>query len=72
MKYLIWSNEHRGWWRANRHGYTTLVQRAAHFSLEDATEIVTKANRHSDKIEEVMVEAPSHEQIAMDLLYPER
>lgn len=72
MLYLIWSNEHRGWWKPNRHGYTTLTQRAGQFSLEGATEIVTHANRYSsDNIEEVMVEAPSREKIELDLADPD-
>jgi len=73
-KYLIWSNEHRGWWKANRHGYTTRTDKAGQFSFEEAAEIVTNANRYSrtPKIEEFMLEAPSHEQIALDLKYPDR
>jgi hypothetical protein len=72
MKFLIWSNEHRGWWKPNRHGYTTLTHCAGQFSLEDATEIVTNANRYSEKIEDLMVPAPSREQLALDLAYPDR
>jgi hypothetical protein len=72
MKYLIWSNEHRGWWKPSRHGYTTLTHKAGQFSLEEATEIVTKANLYSAAIEEVMVDAPSRDQIDLDLAYPDR
>jgi hypothetical protein len=71
-RYLIWSNGHRGWWKGNRHGYTTLTHRAGQFSFEDAMEIVTNANRYSNKVEEVMVEAPPREQIDLDLAYPDR
>lgn len=72
MLYLIWSNDHRGWGKPNRHGYTTLTLRAGQFSLEGATEIVTHANRYSsDNIEEVMVEAPSREKIELDLADPD-
>ena len=35
-RYLIWSNGHRGWWKGNRHGYTTLTHRAGQFSFEEA------------------------------------
>ena len=45
MLYLIWSNDHRGWGKSKRHGYTTPRHRAGQFSLEGATEIVTHANR---------------------------
>ena len=72
MRYLIWSNEHRGWWKPSRHGYTTLTHRAGQFSVEEATEIVTNANRYSDKAEEVMIEAPSKRQLELDLYYPDR
>ena len=34
MLYLIWSNDHRGWGKPNRHGYTTLTHRAGQFSLK--------------------------------------
>lgn len=73
-KYLIWSNEHRGWWKPGRHGYTTRTDRAGQFSLEEATEIVVNANRYSKTpaIEEVMVKAPSPDQITLDLEYPDR
>jgi hypothetical protein len=72
MKYLIWSNEHRAWWKASRHGYTTRTDLAGRFSFEEATEIVTQANRYSDKVEEFMVEAPSRVKIELDLEYPDR
>ena len=71
-RYLIWSNGHCGWWKGNRHGYTTLTHRAGQFSFEEATEIVTNADRYSNKVEEVMVEAPPREQIDLDLAYPDR
>jgi hypothetical protein len=72
MKYLIWSNEHRGWWKGSLHGYTTRTDKAGQFSFEDASEIVQRANLHSDNVEEFMVEAPSREQIELDLKYPDR
>lgn len=72
MKWLIWSNEHRAWWKPNRHGYTTRTDQAGQFSFEDATKIVFEANRNSDQIEERMMEAPSREQIELDLKYPDR
>jgi len=70
MRYLIWSNEHRGWWKANRHGYTTRTDKAGQFSFEQATEILARANRI--KVEEIMVEAPSRDLIELDLAYPDR
>ena len=80
MKYLIWSNEHRAWWKGNRHGYTTRTDKAGQFSYEVAREICEDANRYDQPIElrpstgvnEVMVEAPSADQIKLDLEYPDR
>src|SRR2546422_8179969 len=76
--YLIWSNEHQGWWKANRHGYTTRTDKAGHFSFGEASAICEQANRiaifkreqsgqRGGNLEEVMVEAPSPEQIKLDL-----
>lgn len=80
MNYLIWSNEHRGWWKASRHGYTTRTDKAGQFSFEEAQQICDNANRYdqpiakrpSTGVNEVMVEAPSREQIELDLTYPDR
>jgi hypothetical protein len=36
---LIWSHEHRAWWRANRRGYTTELLGAGLYSPEDAATI---------------------------------
>jgi hypothetical protein len=71
-RYLIWSNEHRGWWKKNLHGYTTLTHKAGQFSLEEASEIVASANRYSKEVEEAMVLAPSRGQLELDLEYPDR
>lgn len=35
-KYLIWSNEHRAWWRPNNAGYTKQLEAAGRYSREDA------------------------------------
>jgi hypothetical protein len=82
MKYLIWSNEHRAWWKANRHGYTTATHKAGQFSYEEAKQICEDANRYDQPLakqpkptalaNEVMVEAPSRDQIKLDLEYPDR
>lgn len=77
MMYLIWSNEHRAWWRGNRHGYTTRTDRAGQFSFEEARTICENANRYdqpldkrpSTGINEVMVEAPSQDRIKLDLAF---
>lgn len=39
MEYVIWSNQHGAWWRANRMGYTRSIQFAGRYSREQAIEI---------------------------------
>jgi hypothetical protein len=43
-KWLIWSNEHRAWWRPNGNGYCTLRKEAGRYTYEVALEIVQNAN----------------------------
>jgi hypothetical protein len=40
--YLIWSNEHNGWW-AGMQGYTARISEARAFSRAQAMQICTKA-----------------------------
>ena len=75
MKFLIWSNQHQGWWKANRHGYTTRTDRAGYFSFDEARAICLHANRFTPQAsgpQEVMVNAPSPDQIKLDLEHPDR
>ena len=75
MGYLIWSNEHRAWWKGNRHGYTTRTDKAGIFTDMEARSIVMNANRFQKPGEapnEIIVEAPSREQIDLDLAHPDR
>lgn len=46
MNYLIWSNEHKAWWRPVECGYTQSKEEADLYSLKRATEICLSANRH--------------------------
>lgn len=39
MSYLIWSNEHRAWWRPDSQGYTVNMGGAGRYSREDALRI---------------------------------
>jgi hypothetical protein len=41
--YVIWSNEHKGWWRQNRLGYTKSIAEAGVYSRDDAVEITEQA-----------------------------
>lgn len=44
---VIWSNEHRAWWRPNRNGYCTQLFGAGLYSPEEADEICRRAaDRH--------------------------
>jgi hypothetical protein len=41
--YLIWSNEHRRWWRAGESGYTSFIEEAGRYDKATAEYIVQKA-----------------------------
>lgn len=44
FKWQIWSNEHNGWWRHNRNGYTKIRTEAGVYSYGEAVAICTDAN----------------------------
>lgn len=44
MKYLIWSNRHREWWRADESGYTGLIEEAGRYDRAVAERIAAKSN----------------------------
>ncbi len=46
MKWLIWSNEHGGWWKPNELGYTHTHSEAGRYDFARALEIVTRANEN--------------------------
>lgn len=37
--YLIWSNEHKSWWRPNSRGYTRRIEDAGRYSVDEAEAI---------------------------------
>ena len=37
--YMIWSHEHRMWWRPDRQGYTGVVAEAGTYTPEEAIDI---------------------------------
>lgn len=41
--YLIWSNEHRAWWRSGMCGYTTGLRDAGRYSRQQAMRICRAA-----------------------------
>lgn len=38
-QYLVWSNEHRAWWRPNSRGYTRDIRFAGRYSRAEAIDI---------------------------------
>lgn len=71
MKYLIWSNEHNSWWKANHQGYTYLVHLAGRYTKEEALQICNGANYgwDVDRSSNIPYELPIEESIAMELDY---
>ena len=56
-KWLVWSQEHKMWWRDNHLGYTTSRRLAGRYSFQEAKEIVASANEHLAMLpNEAMVE----------------
>jgi hypothetical protein len=45
-QFLIWSEEHGAWWLAAGGGYTKSIFQAGRYSFEQATQIVSGANRY--------------------------
>ncbi len=43
-RFLIWSNQHRMWWRADERGYTDSIEEAGRYPLDAAETIVRKAS----------------------------
>lgn len=42
-RYLVWSNEHNAWWRANSQGYSRSILGAGIYSREEAIDIADKS-----------------------------
>lgn len=58
--YLVWSNQKGMWWRANRRGYTQVIDEAGRYSQAEAEAIVSSAtldgqlkHRRTDPVTEV-------------------
>ncbi len=41
--YLIWSNEHKAWWKAGRNGYATGLAGAGQFARDEAIQLCREA-----------------------------
>lgn len=46
MLYLIWSFEHRSWWKPNKRGYTERLSEAGTYPKDEALEICEEANKY--------------------------
>jgi hypothetical protein len=44
MKFLVWSNEHRMWWRGGHAGYTEFIDEAGRYDRDVAENIVANAS----------------------------
>lgn len=45
--YVIWSNEHRGWWGPNKFGYTPDLRNAGRYSRFEAMQVCAATTLHS-------------------------
>lgn len=48
-RFLIWSNEHRAWWRPNSQGYTADIGMAGVYTEDSMREICAGATLHWDQ-----------------------
>ena len=59
-QYLVWSNEHRAWWKAGRCGYAQGLRDAGRYTREQAIEICRDAipsAMHVGAVSEIPVRA---------------
>lgn len=57
-EFLIWSEEHRGWWKPNHCGYTGLLANAGRYAADEAERIVRNANFNGD-FREIAIPIPA-------------
>jgi hypothetical protein len=72
--YLIWSNEHRGWWKRKGYGYCTGLRGAGQFTREQALKICQNAlptAAHIGEISEIPVRLADIEAIIKDRIVPQ-
>jgi hypothetical protein len=53
--WVIWSFEHRAWWRPGRMGYSVEIDRAGRYTEQEARAIVRDANRYSATAQEIAI-----------------
>lgn len=64
--YVIWSTEHRGWWRPARRGYTHHLAEAGAYSRDVALDICREANKRVWPPGEDQVRLPEEIMILLD------
>lgn len=62
-KWLVWSNEHKAWWRADHRGYCFIRASAGRYSFDEACKIVKSANyaRDGEPNEAMVLDVPQPE-----------
>lgn len=65
--YMIWSNEHRAWWRPNAAGYTADIAQAGRYTRNDA---VKHSATRDQRPGEILPELPIREDDVFDILIP--
>lgn len=68
-RYLIWSNEHRAWWRPNARGYTTFIESAGRYSRDEAIKHSSARDQHRG---EPMPELPVREDDVLSAMLPQQ
>ena len=66
--YLIWSNEHRAWWRQKSQGYTTNIDTAGLYSRDEALRHCRGRDQMPNK---PLPEIPVRQDDVMSILVPE-
>lgn len=71
--YVVWSNEHSGWWRAGARGYSRALPKAARYTREHALRICREAiptAAHIGMISEIPVRLADLNAVLHDQLVP--
>ena len=72
--YLVWSNEHRSWWRANSQGYAKSIEEAGVYTREEAVNIARTSrdgwfvDRTPDEIPVAVADIPERMRTAIRAL----
>jgi hypothetical protein len=70
-RYLIWSNQHRSWWRSNSYGYTRDIASAGYYSRAEAMHICLNAlGSRTEAPDELPIRLVDAEEFAAALMKP--